>query len=94
MGSAYIQVTIPNKSPTAEVQWFLEDPFVGLGSEGAGTTCFISIIGWTLDDLSIGKKTVPAEIFHADTPQTISIDVDFDLTNPVGDRSTPPRSTR
>ncbi len=82
--SVYIQVTIPKNSPTAEVQWFLTEPNAGLGSEGAGSTCFCSPIGTTLDDQSIGKKTVPSAIFQSDTPQTISIDVDFDLALPGG----------
>ncbi len=66
------------------MQWFLTDPIAGLGSEGAGSTCFCSPIGTTLDDQSIGKKTVPSEIFQSDTPQTVSIDVDFDLGLPGG----------
>lgn len=82
--SVMVQVTIPKDSPTAEVQWFLTDPIAGLGFEGAGTTCVISPIGFTLDDQSIGLKTVPSAIFEADTPQTISIDVDYDLADPVG----------
>lgn len=82
--SVMIQVTIPKDSPTAAVQWFLTSPTAGLGSEGAGTTCFITPIGWTLDDQSIGLKSVPRAVFEADAPQTISIDVDFDLTDPTG----------
>lgn len=80
-------MTIPNGSPTAQVLWFLDDPAVGLGSEGAGTTCFISVIGWTLTEaewLALGTKSVPRAVFESDDPQTISIDVDFDLVNPVG----------
>jgi hypothetical protein len=82
--SVYIQVTIPKNSPTAEVQWFLTDPIAGLGSEGANSSCICAPIGTTIDDLSIGKRTVPAAIFQSDTPQTISIDVDFDLGLPGG----------
>jgi hypothetical protein len=77
--SVMIQVTIPKKSPTAEVQWFFSSPTAGLGSEGAGTTCFCSPIGATTNDLSIGKKTVSSEVFQSDTPQTIELDIDFDL---------------
>jgi hypothetical protein len=31
-----------------------------------------------------GNEVRPAEVFESDEPQTISIDVEFDLTNPVG----------
>lgn len=79
-----IDVKIPPKSPTAQLQWSLGDPSVGLGSEGAGTSCYISPIGWILKNQSIGSKTVPSDVFEAETPQTVSIDVDFDLTDPVG----------
>ena len=82
--SVMVQVIIPKDSPTAQVQWFLTDPIAGLGFEGAGTPCFISPVGFTLDDQSIGLKTVPRAIFEADTPQTFSIDVDYDLTDPIG----------
>lgn len=79
-----VQVIIPPNSPTAELHWTLSDPDVGLGNEGAGTTCILIVIGGTVDDETIGQTTVPSEVFEAETPQTISIDVDFDLTNPVG----------
>ncbi|MEO8289732.1 MAG: hypothetical protein ABI649_01895 [Gaiellaceae bacterium] len=90
-GGVQIQVSIPNGSPTAEVLWFLDDPAVGLGSEGGGTSCFITVIGWTLTEeewLAEGTKSVPREVFESDTPQTISIDVDFDLTGPIGTTQT------
>jgi hypothetical protein len=83
-GGVMINVTIPPRSPTADVQWTLTDPTAGLGSEGAGTTCFITPIAWTLDDQSIGRRTVPVAIFEAETPQTLSIAVDFDVTDPLG----------
>jgi hypothetical protein len=83
-GGVLINVTIAQNSPTAQVQWSLDDPSVGLGFEGAGTPCFITPIAWTLDDQTIGARTVPSDVFEADTPQTISITVSFDLTDPVG----------
>ncbi len=90
-GGVQIQVKIPHGSPTAEILWFLDDPAVGLGSEGAGTTCFHSVIGWTLTDEewhTLGTKTVPRAVFESDDPQTISIDVDFDLSGPLGTTQT------
>jgi hypothetical protein len=81
-GGVLVNVNIAPGSQTAQLQWTLTDPTVGLGFEGAGTPCFISPIAWTIDDQSIGAKTVSADVFEADTPQTISIAVDFDLTGP------------
>jgi hypothetical protein len=82
--SVMINVTIAPKSPTAEVQWTLADPGAGLGSEGAGTTCLAPPIAWTLDNQAIGRRTVPSAIFEAETPQSLSIAVDFDVTDPQG----------
>ena len=33
---------------------------------------------------AIGTRTVPSDVFEAETPQSLSIAVDFDLTDPNG----------
>ena len=53
--------------------------------------CFHSVIGWTLTDEelhTLGTKTVPRAVFESDDPQTILIDVDFDLSGPLGTMQT------
>jgi hypothetical protein len=90
-GGVQIQVKIPKGSPNAEILWFLDDPAVGLGSEGAGTTCFHSVIAWTLTEsewLAEGTRFVPRAVFESGDPQTISIDVEFDLSGPLGTTQT------
>ena len=63
--------------------WFFNGgPTAGLGSEGAGTNCLTPPIGWTTDDLTIGQRTVPRAVFEATTPQTLSVAIDFHLTDP------------
>jgi hypothetical protein len=75
-------VTLPPAGP-AQLRWtFGFGPAAGLGSEGAGTTCLTPPIAWTTDNFAMGDQTVPRAVFEAATPQQLSFDLAFDLTDP------------
>lgn len=76
-------MTLPNSGP-ATLRWRFESfPTAGLGSEGAGTSCLAPPMGWSTEgDFSAGERSVPRERFEATTPQTLSVDIVLDVTDP------------
>jgi hypothetical protein len=81
-GTVMFQILLPPAGP-AKLQWFFNSaPTAGLGSEGAGTSCLSPPIGWTTNNLAMGEQNVPRGVFEASTPQTLSFELQFDLTDP------------
>ncbi len=74
------QVTLPKAGGPAQVQWdFNHEPAAGIGNEGIGTTCLLPNFHAHQGDDSLGAVSVPRAVFEASTPQTLVLDLSFDL---------------
>jgi hypothetical protein len=80
--SVRFAVVVP-KTGHARLRWsFNGQPTAGLGHEGDDNTCYTPSMDHLAQDLSIGDRTVPREVFEAATPQTVSVEIELDLTDP------------
>ena len=79
-----IHVDLPKAGGPARVQWFFnQDPSAGIGNENT-PTCLTPVFHGRTDDQSLGVVSVPRSVFESSGPQTIGIELTFDLPNDQG----------
>jgi hypothetical protein len=77
-----VQVDLPKAGGPARVEWFFNrDPAAGLGPDG---TCIAPTFHARQDDTSLGVVSVARSVFESSGPQTIGIEVSFELPSDGG----------
>jgi len=77
-----IAVELPKAGGPARVEWFFNrDPAAGLGPDG---TCIAPVFHARQDDVSLGVVSVPRSVFESSGPQTLGVELSFDLASDGG----------
>jgi hypothetical protein len=77
-----VAVELPKAGGPARVEWFFNrDPSAGLGPDGM---CQAPLFHARQDDESLGVVSVPRSVFESSGPQTLGIELEFDLPSDGG----------